>query len=37
VVGSAIVRVIEEHAGPGLPRQLEDFVRNLKNGFGAHA
>jgi tryptophan synthase alpha chain len=37
VVGSAIVRVIEQHAGPDLPERLEEFVRHLKNGFGAHA
>jgi len=37
VVGSAIVHVIERNAGPELPRRLEEFVRNLKNGFGAHA
>jgi tryptophan synthase alpha chain len=37
VVGSAIVRVIEQHAGPELPQHLEQFVRSLKNGFGAHA
>jgi tryptophan synthase alpha chain len=37
VVGSAIVRVIEQHAGPELPQRLEQFVRSLKNGFGAHA
>ena len=37
VVGSAIVRVIEKHAGPDLERHLEEFTRSLKNGFGAHA
>jgi len=37
VVGSAIVRVIEQHAGPDLERRLEEFTRGLKNGFGAHA
>jgi tryptophan synthase alpha chain len=37
VVGSAIVRVIEQHAGPDLERHLEAFTRSLKNGFGAHA
>jgi tryptophan synthase alpha chain len=37
VVGSAIVRVIEQHPGPELPQHLENFVRSLKNGFGAHA
>src|SRR5947207_2311686 len=37
VIGSAIVRVIEEHAGPELEARLESFIRNLKNGFGAHA
>jgi len=35
VVGSAIVRVIEQHNGPDLERHLEDFARSLKNGFGA--
>jgi len=37
VIGSAIVRVIEEHPGPELEQRLESFIRNLKNGFGAHA
>jgi tryptophan synthase alpha chain len=37
VVGSAIVRVIEQHAGPELAQRLEEFVRGLKNGLGAHA
>ena len=37
VVGSAIVRVIEKHAGPDLERHLEGFTRSLKDGFGAHA
>jgi tryptophan synthase alpha chain len=38
VVGSAIVRVIEKHAGgPGLAREVEGFVRQLRGGFGAHA
>ena len=38
VVGSAIVRVIEQHAGsPDLPRELEAFVRRLRGGLGAHA
>jgi tryptophan synthase alpha chain len=37
VVGSAIVRVIEKHAGPDLERHLEEFTRSLKNGFGEHA
>src|SRR5436305_1640804 len=37
VIGSAIVRVIEEHAGPELEQRLESFIRSLKNGFGAHA
>jgi len=37
VVGSAIVRVIEQHPGPELERELEAFTRSLKNGFGAHA
>ncbi len=36
-VGSAIVRVIEQHAGPDLERHLEDFARLLKGGFGAQA
>ena len=37
VVGSAIVRVIEQHPGPGLEQRLEDFARSLKGGFGAHS
>jgi tryptophan synthase alpha chain len=38
VVGSAIVRVIEQHAGaPDLPRELEAFAQRLRGGFGAHA
>jgi len=38
VVGSALVRVIEEHSeSPRLARELEAFVRQLKGGFGAHA
>jgi tryptophan synthase alpha chain len=38
VVGSALVRVIEKHAGsPDLTRELESFVRQLRGGFGAHA
>jgi tryptophan synthase alpha chain len=37
VVGSAIVRVIEQHAGPELELRLEEFVRHLKGGFEAHA
>lgn len=38
VVGSAIVRVIEKHAGsPNLAREVEGFVRQLRGGFGAHA
>lgn len=38
VVGSAIVRLIEQHAAnPALETQLESFVRQLKHGFGAHA
>jgi tryptophan synthase alpha chain len=38
VVGSALVRVIEKHAGsPHLARELETFVRQLRGGFGAHA
>jgi len=37
VVGSAIVRVIEQNAGPELPQRLEEFTRSLKGGFGAHA
>lgn len=35
VVGSAIVRVIEQKNGPDLERHLEDFARSLKAGFGA--
>ena len=38
VVGSALVRVIEKHAGARiLARELELFVRQLCAGFGAHA
>ncbi|MGA3236563.1 MAG: tryptophan synthase subunit alpha [Bryobacteraceae bacterium] len=38
VVGSALVRVIEQHLeSPNLARELEAFVRQLKGGFGAHA
>ena len=38
VVGSALVRLIEEHAdNPHLASELESFVRELKHGFGAHA
>jgi tryptophan synthase alpha chain len=38
VVGSAIVRAIEKHAGsPNLTREVEAFVRQLRDGFGAHA
>jgi tryptophan synthase alpha chain len=38
VVGSALVRIIEEHAhSPNLPQELEAFVRQLRGGFGAHA
>ena len=38
VVGSALVRVIEEHLeSPDLAQELEAFVRQLKGGFGAHA
>jgi tryptophan synthase alpha chain len=37
VVGSAIVRVIEKHAGPELEQHLEEFTRSLKSGFGAQA
>jgi len=37
VVGSAIVRVIEQNPGPKLEARLEEFTRGLKNGFGAHA
>jgi tryptophan synthase alpha chain len=38
VVGSALVRVIEQHLdSPNLARELEAFVRHLKGGFGAHA
>lgn len=36
VVGSAIVRVIEQHAGSAdLPAQLESFIRQLRGGFAA--
>jgi tryptophan synthase alpha chain len=38
VVGSALVRLIEEHLeSPNLAQELEAFVRQLKGGFGAHA
>jgi tryptophan synthase alpha chain len=38
VVGSALVRVIEQHLeSPNLAQELEAFVRQLKGGFGAHA
>jgi tryptophan synthase alpha chain len=37
VVGSAIVRIIEKHAGPDLERHLEEFTRSLKSGFGEQA
>ncbi len=38
VVGSAFVRLIEQHAGgPALEAELESFARALKGGFGAHA
>ncbi|MEO8597531.1 MAG: tryptophan synthase subunit alpha [Candidatus Solibacter sp.] len=38
VVGSAFVRLIEQHAaGPDLEARLEAFTRELKNGFGANA
>jgi len=38
VVGSALVRVIEEHANsPRLAEELESFVRQLRGGLGAHA
>ncbi|MDE3165805.1 MAG: tryptophan synthase subunit alpha [Acidobacteriota bacterium] len=37
VVGSALVRVIEQHPGPELEQRLEDFTRSLKSGFGAQA
>jgi tryptophan synthase alpha chain len=38
VVGSALVRVIEQHLdSPDLAQELEAFVRQLKGGFGAHA
>jgi tryptophan synthase alpha chain len=38
VVGSALVRVIEEHANsPQLAEELESFVRQLRGGLGAHA
>jgi tryptophan synthase alpha chain len=38
VVGSAIVRIIEEHAADGSAEaRLERYVRELRHGFGAHA
>jgi tryptophan synthase alpha chain len=37
VVGSAIVRIIEQHPGPDLEQHLEEFARSLKSGFGAQA
>ena len=38
VVGSAIVRIIEEHAAGGSAEaRLEGYVRELRHGFGAHA
>jgi tryptophan synthase alpha chain len=38
VVGSAIVHVIEKHAGnPRLAEELEAFTRQLRGGLGAHA
>jgi tryptophan synthase alpha chain len=38
VVGSALVRVIEQHLeSANLAQELEAFVRQLKGGFGAHA
>jgi tryptophan synthase alpha chain len=37
VVGSAIVRIIEQHPGTDLERHLEEYARSLKGGFGAHA
>jgi tryptophan synthase alpha chain len=38
VVGSAFVRLIEQHAeNPALETRLEDFTRELKSGFGAMA
>jgi tryptophan synthase alpha chain len=37
VVGSAIVRIIEQHPGPELEQHLEAYARSLKGGFGAHA
>src|SRR5579872_1603446 len=38
VVGSAIVRLIERHAGgPSLESELESLARELKQGFGVHA
>lgn len=38
VVGSAIVRLIERHAGEAsLEHKLESFMRELKQGFGAQA
>jgi tryptophan synthase alpha chain len=38
VVGSALVRVIERyHDDPRLETELENFTRELKQGFGVHA
>src|SRR5690242_18397103 len=37
VVGSAIVRCIEQHADADLEKHLEELARNLKSGFGAQA
>ncbi len=38
VVGSALVRVIEEHGdSPRLAQELESFTRQLRGGLGAHA
>lgn len=37
VVGSALVRIIEQHPGPELEQRLEEFTRSLKSGFGAQA
>jgi tryptophan synthase alpha chain len=37
VVGSALVRIVEQHPGPELEQRLEEFTRSLKSGFGAQA
>ena len=35
IVGSAIVRLVEEHGQDGAPAKLEAFVRSLKDGMRA--